>query len=94
MAYFHAGRYQESVDAIETNRQLAGPMGPHMYAYLAAAYAMSGNMGRARAAAERVRAASSDFSITDFIGNLFRDPEDQQLVFLALQKAGFDTTEL
>jgi tetratricopeptide (TPR) repeat protein len=94
MAYFHAGRSLESVEAIETNRRLGGPMGPHMHAYLAASYAMSGNMGRAHAAAEQLRSPSFDFPVKGFFENLLRDGQDRQLVFAALQKAGFDSKEL
>jgi predicted Zn-dependent protease len=94
MAYFHAGRFHESIEAIETNRRLGGPMGPHMYAYLAAAHAEAGNAGRAHAVAEHVRAAFSDFSVRVFIESLFHDAENRQLIFSALEKSGLDLTKL
>ena len=41
LAYFHAVRFLDSIEAIESNRKLGGPMGPHMYAYLTAAHSIS-----------------------------------------------------
>ena len=94
LAYFHAGRFLDSIEAIESNRNLGGPMGPHMYAYLTAAHAMAGNMGRAHAAAEHVRAASSGFSVRNFIETLFPDAETRQSFFSPLEMSGLDLTKL
>jgi tetratricopeptide (TPR) repeat protein len=94
IAYFHAGKFHESIEAIETNRRQGGPMGPHMYAYLAAAHAKAGNAGRAHAAAEHVRAASSDLSVRTFIESLFHDAEDRALILSALERSGLDLTKL
>ena len=65
-------------------------MGPHMYAYLAAAYSKAGNKGRAHAAAEHVRAALPVFSVRNFIETLFPDAEAHQPVFSALRETGLD----
>lgn len=94
ISYFHAGKLQASIEVIEKNRRLSGPMGPHMYAYLAAAYAKIGNEGRAHAAAEHIRSPSSGFSVRGFIENLFHDAKNRQLLFSALERAGLDPADL
>ena len=94
IAYFHNREFAKAAETIKRNRDRGGPMGPHMYAYLAAAHAMVGNEGRARAFAEQVRAASSVFSVRGFIENLFHDAESRQLIFGALERAGLDPAQL
>lgn len=94
IAYFHSREFARAVETIERNRDRGGPMGPHMYAYLAAAHAMAGNEGRARAFAEQVRAASSVFSVRGFIENLVPDAESRQLIFGALERSGLDPAQL
>ncbi len=66
----------------------------HMYAYLAAGYAEAGLDGKAHAAAERVRAASSAFSVRGFIEHLFPDAEARQPLFSALERSGLGLTTL
>jgi Flp pilus assembly protein TadD len=94
VAYFFDREFAKAAETIERNRDRGGPMGPHMYAYLAGAHAMAGNEGRARAFAEQVRAASAEFSVKGFIGNLVHDAADRQLIFGALERAGLDPAEL
>jgi tetratricopeptide (TPR) repeat protein len=94
IAYFFNREFAKAAEEIERNRDRGGPMGPHMYAYLAAAHAMAGNEGRARAFAEQVRAASSEFSVRSFIENLVHDAENRQLIFEALGRAGLDPMQL
>jgi tetratricopeptide (TPR) repeat protein len=94
IAYFHNREFAKAAETIERNRDRGGPTGPHMYAYLAAAHAMAGNQGHARAFAEQVRAASADFSVRHFIETLFADAAERQAVFQALEKAGLDPAEL
>ncbi|UCH75033.1 MAG: tetratricopeptide repeat protein [Rhodospirillales bacterium] len=94
VARFHNREFAKAAETIERNRDSGGPVGPHMYAYLAATYAMAGNEGRARAFAEQVRAASSEFSVRVFIENLIHDTESRQMFFEGLKKAGLDPETL
>lgn len=94
IAQFHNREFAESAATIERNRDIAGPMGPHMYAYLAAAHAMAGNPGHARAFAEKVRSDKSGFSVGLFLEGLIIIPDEKELVFLALEKAGLTSEEL
>jgi len=51
-------------------------------------------MGRAHAAAEHVRAASSGFSVRNFIETLFPDAETRQSFFSPLEMSGLDLSKL
>ena len=85
----YAGKFRDSIEMIESNRQLGGPMGPHMYAYLAAAYAKTSNRERAQAAAEKIRAGSSGFRVREFIENLFRHhPATLRQILDGIESAG------
>ena len=94
IAYFHNREFAKAAETIERNRDRGGPMGPHMYAYLAAAHAMAGNEGHARAFAERFRTGSSDFSVKNFIEYLIQDAEERQLIFKALERSGLEPSSL
>jgi hypothetical protein len=89
IAYFHAGKFRDSIQLIETSRRLGGPIGPHMYAYLAAANAKISNIERAQAAAEKLLARSSVFRVREFIQNLFRhNPRSLQQIIEGIESAG------
>jgi tetratricopeptide (TPR) repeat protein len=94
MAQFHNREFANAAATIEKNRARGGPMGPHMHAYLAAAYAMAGNDGHARAFAAMVRSNKSGFSMGRFIETLFLEKEDRDLLFSALEKAGLSRGDL
>lgn len=94
IAQFHNREFAKSAATIERNRDIGGPMGPHMYAYLAAAHAMAGNPGHARAFAEKIRSDTSGFSVGLFLEGLIIIPDEKELVFSALEKAGLTSEDL
>ncbi|PSL14528.1 hypothetical protein [Shimia abyssi] len=94
IAQFHNREFAESAATIERNRDIGGPMGPHMYAYLAAAHEMAGNEGHARAFAEMVRKNKSGFSTGHFLEGLIKIPDDRELLFSALEKSGLAPEDL
>ena len=94
VAYFHSGRFEEAAEVIQHNRDIGGPTGPHMMIYLASAHALAGNVGRADAAANLLRANGSDFSVGTFMDHLLHDQSQKGLVIDGLSKAGLTTDEI
>lgn len=94
LAQFHNRQFAEAAKTIQHNRDIGGPTGPHMYAYIAAAHAMAGKDGHARAFAELVRSDTSGFSVGVFLQNLVGAPDEQAFLFSALEKAGLSQDDL
>ena len=90
----HGVSFEEAAAVIEQNREFGGPMGPHMFAYLAAANAMAGNEGKAFAFAEKVRSDDSGFPVETFVRNVLSDQEAENQLISALTKAGLDLSNL
>jgi Tfp pilus assembly protein PilF len=94
IAQFHNQEFSNAAATIERNSRIGGPMGPHMYAYLAAAHSMLGNSARARAFAQKLKSDKSEFSIMHFIDSLIKNPDDREELFSALKKAGLNLKNL
>ncbi len=94
IAQFHSRQFEAAAQTIQRNREIGGPTGPHMFAYLAAANAMVGADGHARAFAEMIRSDTSGFSVGHFLSNLIVVEEEEDFLFSALRKAGLSADDL
>lgn len=94
IAQFHNRRFAAAAKTIQHSREIGGPTGPHMFAYLAAAHAMAGTDGHARAFAEMVRSDTSGFLVGHFLRNLVIDADEEKFLFSALNKAGLSADDL
>lgn len=92
MALYHSGRFNESANVIQDNRDRGGPDGPHMLAYLAAAYVGAGHSGKAQAIAELVKADQTGFSAETFIRSLISDPDGRAILLSSLAALGIDVS--
>jgi tetratricopeptide (TPR) repeat protein len=94
IAQFHNRQFATAAETIQHNRDIGGPSGTHMFAYLAAAHAMAGTDGHARAFAEMVRSDTSGFIVGQFLRNLIVDTDEEAFLFSALDKAGLAADDL
>ena len=94
IAQFHNRQFATAAETIQHNRDIGGPTGPHMFAYLAAAHEMAGTDGHARAFAEMVRSDTSGFIVGQFLRNLIVDTDEEAFLFSALDKAGLAADDL
>ena len=94
IAQFHNRQFAAAAETIQHNREIGGPTGPHMFAYLAAAHAMAGTDGHARAFAEKVRSDRAGFLVGQFLRNLIVDADEEDFLFSALKKAGLSAEDL
>ena len=88
MAYFHNRDFDSAIKIIEKNRTRGGPTGVHMYAYLAASFAMMGIEGKARAYSQLIRSDKFKFTLRPFIENLITEEQEQIFLLAAINQAG------
>jgi len=70
---FHAGRFQEALDALQENNRLGGPDGPHMVYYRAATLARLARTEEARRELKKAQDFPYEFDVRDFL-TAFRNP--------------------
>ncbi|MBI09159.1 MAG: hypothetical protein CMM55_06505 [Rhodospirillaceae bacterium] len=85
---FHAGRYEEAIDAFKENTDRGGPLAPPALAFRTAAYSAAGRMEEAKAWANTLLNFMPTFRSTKFpMLRMFRKQEYRNQFIEALRKA-------
>jgi len=85
LIYFHAGRYQEALDAFLRSDELGGPRNPAMLAYQTATYALLGRDQEASTSMDLLSNFNGDF---DWQGWFYRAYKNVQYAEQVLQPLG------
>ncbi|MFC1580324.1 tetratricopeptide repeat protein, partial [Thermodesulfobacteriota bacterium] len=90
LAYFAAGRYEESITAWKSGIDHLGPMTVRQ-AFLAASYSELGRDGDAKATAQKLLRLNPNFALKSWkYAYLYKNPEDTERLLKALSKAGLE----
>jgi TolB-like protein/tetratricopeptide (TPR) repeat protein len=84
--YFHAGQYQEALDAFQRNLDLGGPRSPGLLAYQAATYATLGRTEEARATLDLVNMYGDNFDWEGWLRRAFREEHEVERVLRPLRE--------
>ncbi|MEA3275139.1 MAG: hypothetical protein U9Q81_07615 [Pseudomonadota bacterium] len=85
IANFHAGNYQEALDAFRRNIERGGPFGAHIQCYVTATYAHLGRIDEARENLETLRLYKDGFSWEDWIRRWMKEPEEAERLLAPLR---------
>ncbi len=90
VSLFHAGQYQESVNALQENLDLGGPFGPHMMVYQAAGNAALGKFDEEMKILQGLSAMIADgetFPLRWWLERVIYDPNMMQPLLEEYEKA-------
>lgn len=88
-AYFHLGRYDDTIAQIRMLGEKGGDISPLLMVYLAAAYQASDDTKAAQTVAHELRNAWPDFQPEELLLRVFRFPEHPKAVLDLLYIAGW-----
>jgi len=83
---FHAGKYQEALDAFQRNLDLGGPRSPGLLAYQAATYATLGRTEEARTMLDLVNMYNGNFDWQGWLHRAFREEHEVERVLRPLRE--------
>lgn len=90
-AYFHLGRYGDTIVQIRMLGEKGGDISPLLMVYLAAAYQASGDTKAAQTVAYDLRTAWPDFQPEELLFRVFRYPEHPKAALDLLYTAGWSS---
>jgi adenylate cyclase len=90
LIYFHAGRYQEALDAFVHSDELGGPRNPTMLAYLTATYALLGRDQEARISMDLLSNFNGGYDWKDWFHRAYKNEQYAEQVLKPLGEFGKD----
>jgi tetratricopeptide (TPR) repeat protein len=89
VAYFHLGRYDDTIANVRKLGEMGGDISPLLMVYLSAAYQASGDGNSAQAVVHDLQTAWPTFQPEKLLSRVFRYPEHPQAVLDLLYAAGW-----
>lgn len=89
-AYFHLGRYDDSISTLEMGIETGAPISAATLAYLTASFQAQGNTNEARRHSQDLKKNWPEFRLNESLGRLYADPDQTAAIRNFLLDAGWN----
>lgn len=93
VAYFHSGKYLETIDMVENITDQGGASSPLIVAYLVASFQALGDHDKAKELAADMISAWPDFPFDTLFKRIFRNKEHAEEVLVQIRAAGWEAAD-